>query len=430
MKKFTPLFFITILLLCSCKVKKIAWTHSSIDSQILKTQLSQEFIPEEDYVKLSDLAKVDSDAGLVRIQKRPDTAKTSAAFRQKLGYATVKIFYGTDRNRITRPDHSVSFGTETVAESNKYFVGYTLVTIPDDHTEGEIDKPHYYKLQFRKTPKNSMIEKSIVSLSDQDFDAMIKNSSANTDAFIFVHGFNNSFEDAALRTAQLSRDINYPMTPFMYSWASNGKTAAYEKDGISISAATPFFVDFIKRIAKNSQYKRLHIIAHSMGNRLVATALLQLSSSPDLKNINIDELVMAAPDIDTLTFKTQYVVPLSLCCRRVTIYGAKNDWALKASNIIGSFMRVGQYSKPPFYVDGAKNMDFINADSVKTDFLGHDRFAQSTTILEDMTKLLSTDKDPVARKVPSEPIQRHVYYYFRPERTGWIHDLFYFLDSW
>lgn len=39
-------------------------------------------------------------------------------------------------------------------------------------------------------------------------------------AFIFVHGYNVTFEDAAKRTAQISYDLAFDGAPIFYSWPS------------------------------------------------------------------------------------------------------------------------------------------------------------------------------------------------------------------
>jgi esterase/lipase superfamily enzyme len=416
---------LALILLTSCKVSRIAW-HTPSGDTAARVDYEAEYIRENppqnftaDTVKSyishgGDTSKADNGSSIEEVPKK--------------GYAKVKIIFGTDRNINLVNNKEQGFGGDIANLPIVNYVGYTIVTIPDDHQEGEIDKPHLLKLQFKSTPKNSMLEKSIVLLSDKAFDRLLKGCSADKDAFIFIHGFNSTFEDAALRTAQLCRDIDYPMTPIMYSWASNGKVKDYEKDGINVNLATAAFVNFLKEVAAQGNYKRLHIIAHSMGNRLLATSMSALSTDPELKKLKIDEIVMAAPDIDTITFQRLYARPLSVCANMITVYSAKNDWALKASNIIGGYLRVGQCGKPPLY-NMAKNIDFIDAANVKTDFLGHDRFAQSTTIIDDMTLLLETDKSPAERKVPDEKYQNRDYFYFNKEKTAWYHDLYYFFDN-
>ena len=43
-------------------------------------------------------------------------------------------------------------------------------------------------------------------------------------ALVFVHGFNNGFDDGVYRLTQIAHDTKYPGTPVLFSWASSGKT--------------------------------------------------------------------------------------------------------------------------------------------------------------------------------------------------------------
>jgi esterase/lipase superfamily enzyme len=65
--------------------------------------------------------------------------------------------------------------------------------------------------------------------------------------------------------------------PIFYSWPSNGKTADYFKDETNITWSTPHLEEFLGLIAQKSGAERIHIIAHSMGNRAVCDALKALS---------------------------------------------------------------------------------------------------------------------------------------------------------
>lgn len=58
-------------------------------------------------------------------------------------------------------------------------------------------------------------------------------------AFIFVHGFNNSFEDAARRTAQIAFDVKFDGVPLFYSWPSKGKALDYVYDTNNADQASP-----------------------------------------------------------------------------------------------------------------------------------------------------------------------------------------------
>lgn len=337
---------------------------------------------------------------------------SSDTTRSTAGKATdVKILFGTDRKIINNHSDHIEFGNQPENPGNPtYRVGYTVVSIPPNHKPGVIETPSIWKLQFREDTLKHVVQKTIVPVSDQDFNGLLKNAQAGLDAFIFVHGYNNSFKDAALRTAQLAFDIHLPITPIMFSWSSNGKVASYLGDEDNVQLAVPAFKDFLKRVAKNGNFKKIHLIAHSMGNRLVSYALQQLQN--DTTNLKIDQIIMAAPDVYANLFQVNFVQAFEQKSNHVTIYSAKNDWALFASKSIHHNLRLGEVGVPPPALVFDK-VDIIDAVNEKTDFLGHDRFARSTKIIADMDSILKTGMTAAQRKIPKKMYGEYLYYYFK-----------------
>jgi esterase/lipase superfamily enzyme len=44
---------------------------------------------------------------------------------------------------------------------------------------------------------------------------------------VFIHGFNNRFDDAVFRFAQIVHDSNAPVVPILFTWPSRGSVLAY-----------------------------------------------------------------------------------------------------------------------------------------------------------------------------------------------------------
>ena len=47
---------------------------------------------------------------------------------------------------------------------------------------------------------------------------------------VFIHGFNNRFEDAVFRFAQVVHDFDAPVVPVLFTWPSRGSVLAYGYD--------------------------------------------------------------------------------------------------------------------------------------------------------------------------------------------------------
>jgi esterase/lipase superfamily enzyme len=346
----------------------------------------------------------------VRKSQAPQTQSIDHTRLKKEKATTVTVLYGTDRKITNSIQNHIEYGNQpSNPGSIKYNVGITTVSIPSNHKAGKIETPSIWRLEFMKDSLIHMVQKKTIILKDSDFNMMLKRAANGEDAFIFVHGYNNSFTEAALRTAQLAIDIRLSATPIMFSWSSNGRKANYMHDEDKVLLAVPAFKDFLKRIAKEGKFRKIHLIAHSMGNRLISNALLQLEN--DTTNLKIDQIIMAAPDVYADLFKINYADAIVKKAKHVTIYTAKNDWALLASKKIHGNLRLGEVGMPPPAFT-FRNIDIIDAVAEKTDFLGHDRFATSKVILADIDSILRSGRNAADRKIPFKKIGDYLYYHF------------------
>jgi esterase/lipase superfamily enzyme len=303
----------------------------------------------------------------------------------------VQVFYATDRAQIANRPGKAEYGVQRSANGNLQF-GKCEVSIPKLHKIGKLETPSILRLEFRPNPKKHIILSNTYSLEENSFFGLLKSSvvkSASKDAFVFVHGYNVSFEDAARRTGQIAYDLDFIGAPIFYSWPSNGKTADYLKDETNITWSTPHFEHFLGLLAHRSGAQRIHIIAHSMGNRAVCDALKTLSY--DLTSqLKFNHLVLAAPDIDADTFR-ELAATLQRLAGRVTLYESSQDKAIQASKKIHGNPRAGE----PLLVVGG--MDTIDASAIDTDFLGHSYFSDNWPLLSDIHSILFRDEPPSGR---------------------------------
>jgi hypothetical protein len=133
-------------------------------------------------------------------------------------YATVRVFFATDRNLTSSADPKEMFGTERSAL--RY--GTSEVSIPRNHRMGELEAPSILRLEFREDPaKHVVLQKTSVTSEDAfyaDLAARVRRSET-ANAFVFVHGYNVTFEDAARRTAQITYDLGFDGAPTLLQLA-------------------------------------------------------------------------------------------------------------------------------------------------------------------------------------------------------------------
>ena len=162
---------------------------------------------------------------------------------------------------------------------------------------------------------------------------------------LFVHGYNVRFDSAAARAAQLSANISFEGATMTYSWPSAASLLQYFRDGEEAEIAAFFLKEYIELIIEEITPERLHIIAHSMGNRALIGALEELSEelggSPTNESPPVDSVILAAADIDQRLFRFADDDLVGIV-DHVTIYAANDDRALDQSRFWHGFERLGQ----------------------------------------------------------------------------------------
>jgi esterase/lipase superfamily enzyme len=303
----------------------------------------------------------------------------------------VGVFYATDRLQLPNATSDAQYATDRSPTGNINF-GKCEVSIPKKHKVGKLEAPSILRLEFSPDPAKHIVLKKTSTLEENKFFQEVNTSvskSAAKDAFVFVHGYNVSFEDAARRTGQIAYDLNFVGAPIFYSWPSNGKIADYTRDETNITWSTPHFQRFLTLLSQNSGAERIHIIAHSMGNRAVCEALKALSYGA-ASQLKFNHLVLAAPDIDADTFR-ELASTLQQLSARITLYESSKDRALLASKAIHGNPRAGE---PLMIIPG---LDTIDASAIDTNFLGHSYFSDNYPLLSDIHSILFRDEAASSR---------------------------------
>jgi esterase/lipase superfamily enzyme len=299
-------------------------------------------------------------------------------------YAVVRTYYATDRNVTGNAAPEEVFGGGRASLS----YGSCDVSIPRDHREGELESPSILRLEFRQDPaKHVVLLGTTVSSKDKflaDVAARVRQSPRRS-AFLFVHGYNVSFADAARRTAQIAYDLSFRGAPVFYSWPSQGAMASYTVDEQNIEWAQANLKAFLEDFLARSEAEDIYLIAHSMGNRALTRAIAAvLAEKPALRS-RLKEVILAAPDIDADVFKRDLAPALAAAGRPITLYASSEDVALVASKKVHGYARAGDSGPGLIVVPGIETID---ATSVDTSLLGHSYFAETHTVLSDMFYLI------------------------------------------
>ena len=238
---------------------------------------------------------------------------------------------------------------------------------------------------------------------------------------VFVHGYNNTFDAAAQRAAQFIYDTGFSGAAIIYSWPSQGATALtgrYTIDEKRQSADCPSFVHFVSEIVKDlGEEPGITIVAHSMGSRLVFSALTACVNSgaeipPEIdiedllgdEPINVDrgstfDVVLAAPDIPTDVFE-KYAVEVAVKVDHLTIYASANDKALRAGMglLHGGEARLGVGGSSRAIIAGVHTIDASSVEAA--DFLQHAYVFNQKRVIQDAGEILGENRNPDCRTWP------------------------------
>jgi esterase/lipase superfamily enzyme len=321
-------------------------------------------------------------------RKKPSPDASSGA-----QHSTVRVFYGTDRKSTGNQNPKLMFGPGRGGLT----YGICDVTLPSTHKIGEMETPSWLRLEVTEDPAKHIILAAVKQQRAADFYRDVQDlfsAAGKKNAFIFVHGYNVSFEDAARRTAQLAYDLRFPGAPVFFSWPSQATYLGYPVDENNVEFARSDLRDFIRDFANTSKADSIYLIAHSMGNRALTGALGELYKSEPKVASQIKEVILAAPDIDSDVFKRDIVPALSGNGQSVTLYASSGDWALKASKKWHGYPRAGDSGDQIIVVP---QLVTIDASGVETDLFGHGYFADSPSIVTDIGAIIGGINKPDLR---------------------------------
>jgi esterase/lipase superfamily enzyme len=321
-------------------------------------------------------------------------------------WTSVPVFYGTNRNREDAAKR-ISYGAD---RAGRLELGRAIVTVPKNHQVPNVERPWSIRVPYfdikiyeqAEDPKRHFTIQDIGALTQEQFLGFVRERLAVSAKFkdhavVFVHGYNNSFDYAVYRTAQIAYDLDFDGAPFMYSWPSGGGVGSYGYDRESAEGAEPHLKDFMDLVVKQSGAKQVSVIAHSMGNLPLLRVLNQLKPSLPA-GVQLNQIIMAAPDVDRNLFET-LARDLKAISQGVTMYVSSNDRAMDASRrFAGGVPRAGDVpTDGPLIV---QDIDTIDVTATSTDWLAlnHSTYAERSALIDDISKLIRTGERPPEKR--------------------------------
>lgn len=335
---------------------------------------------------------------------RGGPALTSSAPTDGIVYP---VWFGT--NRQPQGAQVGSFGG---ARHNQVTRGRIDVHVPEAHRFGETRASFWTRLKKLDWHHGELRIQQRARLERDAFYAEIhtrldeaRQSGEAAHALFFIHGYNVAFDDAAIRAAQIGYDLKAPATAF-FSWPSRGRiihtlnslsptSLAYPADEASIEASERAITDFLIEFATQCQADKIHVIAHSMGNRGFLRALQRIEANAVTRGqIKFGQIFLAAPDVDRDLF-LDLAQLYANHAERTTLYASNGDLPVHRSAIFHDAPRAG-YFKPYTVAPGL--IDTVAVPDFDIDLLGHSYFAQAEALLHDIYDLMRNNQNPASRQ--------------------------------
>ncbi|MDX3926567.1 MAG: alpha/beta hydrolase [Shinella sp.] len=202
---------------------------------------------------------------------------------------------------------------------------------------------------------------------------------------VFVHGFNNRYEDAVYRFAQIVHDSKTDAAPVIFTWPSRASIFDYSYDKESTNYSRDSLEELLQRMAQEPEVGEIVIMAHSMGTWLAVETLRQMAIRDGRVNRKIQQVILASPDLDVDVFGQQFRA-LGKDKPHFTLFVSRDDRALTLSRrISGNVDRLGQINpaaEPYRSLLEKQGITVLDLTALKSgDRLNHGKFAESPEVV-------------------------------------------------
>jgi esterase/lipase superfamily enzyme len=257
-----------------------------------------------------------------------DPFTVTAAPRSK---AIVTVYFVTDRQLISASSSSGELFSGDPSPNAS--IGYGMTEVPISWRPKDLN---YNSTTFFEWDNHRPISVDVTQFSSaNEFARKISIASGETprhEAFVFIHGFDNSFDEALATTAKLAYDLKFDSdrtrggVSILYSWPSAGNPTSYYNDYKNASGSVDHLAALLQQLrSPEVGFDHLQLIAHSMGTRvlgLAVQAMEEQAPGPAFENVTL-----AAADVDEETFD-RFSPALKRASTRITLYVSTWDTAL------------------------------------------------------------------------------------------------------
>jgi esterase/lipase superfamily enzyme len=184
-----------------------------------------------------------------------------------------------------------------------------------------------------------------------DFAARLRplvDASPHRGLLLLVHGLRTDMDFALRGTAFLAHVIDIDAPVMVFDWPGNQGPSlrSYRRAQEIASASGADLAAILSFVIQEIRPDRLWILANSLGGQVVVKAFHYLNQDPAFADaeVEVDEVVLTAPDVSKGEFNERFKQDLAALSRHTTLYVSSNDRALLLSRLVNRERRLGESS--------------------------------------------------------------------------------------
>ncbi len=230
----------------------------------------------------------------------------------------------------------------------------------------------------------------VLPLAEEAFVAAVAPPSgpagAAPEALVFIHGYKRTFSEAVVNAALLRHQLAFPGPVIAFAWPSANRVLGYLEDRENVEWSATELRRLVGLLGRSIPGVRVHLVAHSLGNRALVGALTALvAEHPEFRDWPIGEIVMLAPDLDRDLFIRETAPLLQGMPSRITLYVSAEDIPLMASASVHKYPRLGDAREGVPIIPGIETVDVTDSITI---FDGHGYYESDPATIEDLYHLI------------------------------------------
>jgi len=261
-----------------------------------------------------------------------------------------------------------------------------------------------------------IVIKNMEMLQQEDFVAQLRDlvdKSPRRSLLVVIHGFRERFPSALRKTSFVGHilDINTPVMVFDWPGNQGSSLRGYRRARSVAAESGAELAKTLELILSDIDPDRLWVIANSMGAEVVAHAFSHLYQNPEWADadIEIEDVVLTAPDVSHEEFDNQFKKEITSLTRNLTVYVSSNDRALVMSRIVnlGDTRRGESTLSPDMLEEAMRVAELVDPDSDLVTLVDvtpvnrtrnfHNFSLETPEFFDDLFLRLTNEQTPLAR---------------------------------